>query len=210
MDSFTLCTRRSRAISVRVFSVLTRRERAFSLIELMVVTAIFVILSAVVLASNSRFGGRIILQNLAHDIGLSVRESQIYGIAVRRFDPSSGSGTFDYGYGIHFALGTSYELFADADGNGKWDPGETVKTTSLAGGYALTQICAPAATCDVSRVDILFKRPEPDACIGANGASSMSGGLCVSGITRTIITVSSPRGDSANILIDSSGQISIQ
>ena len=61
----------------------------------MVVTAIFVILSAVVLANNSRFGNVIVLQNLAHDISLSVREAQVYGIAVRRYDPLSGPGTFN-------------------------------------------------------------------------------------------------------------------
>lgn len=177
----------------------------------MVVTAIFVLLSAVVLASNSRFGSVIILQNLAHDIALSVREAQVYGIAVRRFDPTSGPGMFSYGYGMHFAPGTSYELFADANANGKWDAGETVKTTTLSGGYAITNLCGPEATCGLTRVDILFKRPEPDACISTNGAVTLSGqGLCVSAISRSIISITSPRGDAASVLIDASGQISVQ
>lgn len=177
----------------------------------MVVTAIFVILSAVVLANNSRFGNVIILQNLAHDIALSIRESQVYGIAVRRYDPSEGPGVFSYGYGMHFAPGSTYELFADANANGKWDPGETVKQTTIAGGYAITNICAPADTCGVSRVDILFKRPEPDACISAGGLTSLAGdGHCISSVQRTRITVTSARSDEASVTIESSGQISVQ
>lgn len=177
----------------------------------MVVTAIFVILSAVVLTNNSRFGNVIILQNLTHDIALSVRESQVYGIAVRRFDPSSGPGIFSYGYGVHFAPGTTYELFADANANGKWDAGETVKQTTISGGFSINDICAPAGDCGKSRADILFKRPEPDACISVSGAVSLDGsGRCVSSVQRAVIEIVSSRDDTARVTIESSGQISVQ
>jgi len=176
----------------------------------MVVTAIFVILSAIVLASNSRFGSAIILQNLAHDIALSIREAQIYGIAVRRYDPSAGPGTFGQGYGIHFAPGTSFELFADVNGNGKWESTETVKTTTIAGGFAITNVCSPEDTCGLTSVDILFKRPEPDACISANGAVTLSDGSCISALQRATIDITSPRSEAATIVIEASGQISVQ
>lgn len=177
----------------------------------MVVTAIFVILSAVVLTNNTRFGNVIILQNLTHDIALSVREAQVYGIAVRRYDPGSGTGVFSYGYGMHFMPGSTYELFADVNANGKWDAGETVKETTISGGFVVSDICAPEGQCSKSRVDILFKRPEPDACISVGGAVSLDGeGRCVSSVQRTRITIMSPRGDDAQLTIESSGQISVQ
>lgn len=177
----------------------------------MVVTAIFILLSAIVLANNSRFGNVIILQNLTHDIALSVRESQVYGIAVRRYDPSSGPGVFSYGYGVHFAPGTTFEIFADVNANGKWDAGETVKQTTIAGGFSISEICAPADSCGKSRVDVLFKRPEPDACISVSGATSLSGdGHCISSAQRTVITISSPREETASVTIEASGQISVQ
>lgn len=177
----------------------------------MVVTAIFVILSAIVLANNSRFGNIIVLQNLAHDIALSVRESQVYGIAVRRYNAPGGAGSFAYGYGMHFAPGTTYELFADANANGKWDAGETVRQTTLTGGYTISNVCAPQASCGLTRVDILFKRPEPDACISASGEVSLDGDAhCVSAVQRASITVTSARDDSATVVIESSGQISVQ
>lgn len=177
----------------------------------MVVTSIFIILSAVVLANNSRFGHVIILENLTHDIALSVREAQVYGIAVRRYDPGSGPGIFSYGYGVHFAPGTTYEIFADANANGRWDAGETVKQTTISGGFSIADICAPAADCGKSRVDILFKRPEPDACLSVSGVASLdSSGHCISSVQRTVVTISSPRDEDATVTIDSSGQISVE
>lgn len=181
--------------------------RAFSLIELMVVTAIFVILSAVVLANNTRFGNLIVLQNLAHDMALSIREAQIYGIAVRRF----GTSQFDLGYGMHFSRGSSYELFADTNRNGIWDPGETVKTTTIAGGFRVDDLCAPEGTCGRDRLDLLFLRPEPDACISTDGAVTLNAQReCISATQRASIVVSSARDDRATIVVEASGQISVQ
>ena len=181
----------------------------------MVVSAIFVLLSSVVLAGNSRFGSVIVLQNLAHDIGLSVRQAQVYGIAVRRYDNPSAPGApgvFTHSYGMHFSPGTSYELFADVNGNGIWEPGETVDPITLRGGYAITDICAPSTTCGVSRVDIVFRRPEPDACISTGGTITYDlNGVCTAAaVQRAIITIASPRGDQAEVLIDASGQISVR
>src|SRR3989344_3825107 len=81
-------------------------SRGFTLIELLVVTAILGIVSTLVLANNTRFGGAVLLENLAYEIGLSVRKAQVYGIAVRRF----GETDFSAGYGIHFnsAMPTTY------------------------------------------------------------------------------------------------------
>ena len=122
-----------------------------------------------------------------------------------------GADEFSVGYGMHFAPGDGYELFADANQNGIWDAGETVKATSIAGGYQVSDICAPADTCGVSRLDVLFKRPEPDACLSSNGTVSLnSERTCISTITRATITVVSNRDDTAKILVESSGQISVQ
>ena len=182
-------------------------QAGFSLIELLVVTAIFVILSGVVLANNSRFGNRIVLQNLAHDIALSIREAQIYGIAVKRY----GVDQFNTGFGMHFAPGSGYELFADVNKNGIWDAGETVKATSIAAGYQISDICAPDSTCGATRLDVLFRRPEPDACISTNGTVTLNDQqICMSSLTRATITITSNRDDRATIVVESSGQISVQ
>ncbi len=178
------------------------------------------VLSTIVLASNSRFGSMIVLQNLAHDIALSIRSAQVYGIAVRRCDPSVGPCTtatqFSSGYGMHFQPGADYELFVDADDDGIWDPGETVESTTIGGGYTVSDVCAPATSCaaqGVERVDILFRRPEPDACIsdGASSIQLIDGKLrCVSTIQRAVIKLESPRAEEITVVVESSGQISVQ
>jgi hypothetical protein len=172
----------------------------------MVVSAIFVILSAIVLANNARFGNVIILQTLAHDIALGVRESQVYGIAVRRF----GDNNFDIAYGMHFALGNNYELFADVNANGIWDSGETVKSTTIAGGYTISELCTTDDQCGFTRLDITFQRPEPDACLSMNAAVTRDDGECVSAVERGMIVVQANSGDESTIFVHTSGQISVQ
>lgn len=182
----------------------------------MVVCAIFIILTAVVLASNSRFGNVIILQNLAHDIALSVRSAQVYGIAVRRCDPNAvttacvSGNQFANGYGVHFAPGAGYELFVDVNDNGLWDPGETVQPTTIGGGFFIVDVCAPEGSCGRDRVDIVFRRPEPDACISANDVVTVVDSECVATIQRAHIILQSPRDDQAVVVVEGSGQISVQ
>ena len=183
----------------------------FTLIELLVVTGIIVVVSAIILASNSRFGGVITLENLAYDMALTVRQSQVYGIAVRRF----GATNYNIAYGMHFESSSpaSYVLFADAAVvNGLYDQGELVQSSTLQGGYRISNLCirpsggsgsaCAAYTCGLSALDIVFKRPEPDAYIRANGNQTLNEAACV------IIT--SPRGDTRSIVVEATGQISVQ
>lgn len=181
----------------------------------MVVTGIFMVLSGVVLSANTRFGNRVILQNLAHEMALTVREAQVYGIAVRRY----GSTDFDVAYGMHFGLAApeTYELFADANNNGTRDAGDgVIKVTTLRGGFAVSDICVRLAgssgvNCGEQAVDIVFRRPEPDACMSTEDAITYNPqGDCISNFDQARITVQGPTGATSNIVIESSGQISVQ
>lgn len=194
----------------------TKRARAFTLIEMLVVMGIMVLISGLILMNNSRFGGVVLLQNLAYDIALSIRQAQVYGIAVQRYNTS-----FEAGYGMHFQVDSegagqsAYVLFADAlsPENGYYDcpqPGTTncelVQSTSIAGGYRVSQLCITPAggaeRCDITTLDVTFKRPEPDAYIRSSDAV----GLGESGE----IHVESQRGDTKVISVQANGQISVQ
>ncbi len=181
-------------------------ERGFSLIEMMSVSAIFIILSSVVLANNTRFGSVIALQNLAHSIALSIREAQVYGLATLQY----GSQQFDTGYGMRFSLGNTYILYADLNSDGNWDSGETLKSITINGGYSITQLCAPIDSCGIATLDIIFKRPEPDACISADGSTTLVNNNCTSAIQRGMITIMSNGGDTSRVVVESTGQISVQ
>lgn len=199
-------------------------QKGFTLIELLVVVAILVTITSVVLFSNNRFGGTVLLQNLAYDVALSVREAQVYGISVRSF-----GGEFNFGYGMHFDTNSqTYVLFADVyplpggDGIYQPDQGERVKSTDIQRNYRVVKLCAPAGSSIgacvstsglwVSKLDILFKRPEPDACISADGAVKIdSDGECTQSPEESArIVLESPRGDRRGLIIEATGQISVE
>ena len=170
-------------------------------------TGIIVVISGVVLSSNLRFGGAITLRNLAYEVALSVREAQIFGISVRRF----GDDIFTAGYGMHFRASspTSYILFADAvTQNGLYDgSGELVESIAIGRGFEIADLCVVVGietteTCGIAKLDILFQRPEPDAQIRYNDGASLN--------QRARVILVSPRGDSASVLVEATGQISVQ
>lgn len=192
---------------------LTSASRGFTLIELLVVAGIVVVVTSIILANNSQFGGMITLENLSYDMALSIRQAQVYGIAVRRF----GSNNYNVGYGMHFekTSATSYTLFGDAIlANGFYDQGELVQLSTLQGGYRISDLCVRQSgslattcatyTCGLDKLDILFKRPEPDAFIRANGDSALNEAACI------IITSPRSTADKRSIVVEATGQISVQ
>jgi prepilin-type N-terminal cleavage/methylation domain-containing protein len=152
----------------------------FTLIELLVTISIFVILTGVVIFNQGKFNSTVLLTNLAYDTALTIRQAQTYGINVKEF------GDSDFiPYGVHFDKNEapkSFILFADVG----------YKTdTSSAHPYAGTDLsaCQTNFGCvnrytiqrgnyisdlvvngnSVGSLDIVFKRPNPDAIIYANG-----------------------------------------
>jgi hypothetical protein len=193
------------------------------LIELLVVCAIIVVITTLVLIDNNKFGGDVKLENFAYDVALSVRQTQIYGIAVERF----GSNNFSTGYGMHFSLSspTQYLLFADEDGTGIYDaqanPSELVPggLYTIDQGFAITSLCVipviGGSSCTpVTEIDILYVRPEPDAYISAGTGSNapvscikQQGAACN---YEAQITLSSPKGGTRTVVVDITGQISVE
>ena len=179
----------------------------FTLIELLVVVSILVVISGVLLANYSQFGGTVLLRNLAYDIALSVREAQVFGISGRSF-----SGTqFAAGHGIHVNLQDDAQrmfLFTDVNGDGLYtSAGEWIETYMLERGYRIDRVCVPSGLsedCLVTEANILFRRPEPDAVINASFGSGFSQ------YGRVRIVIASPQGDKMSVLVEGAGQISVQ
>lgn len=197
----------------------------FTLIEMLVVIGIIVVISGIIFANNVRFGGVVQLQNLAYDIALSIRQAQVYGISVQRFQQST---TFAAAYGVHFQASSpnTFVLFGDVNTplNGIYDPGgaipELVQSTSIQSGYTIAYLFvtppgqAESATGTVTSLDITYRRPNPDAYISKNGdvlTFNAQGKLTAGNINEQArIVVRSPRGDMKNVIISSNGQISVQ
>jgi prepilin-type N-terminal cleavage/methylation domain-containing protein len=210
---------------MKLYPLITRTRSSlkagFTLIELLVVVAIIVVISALILANTNKFGGETLLQNLAYDIALSLREAQVYGISVR-----ADNGVFTSGYGMHFTMATptTYNLFADLSQTGVYAPlykGVTEDVSpspyKIGQNFQISKLCVTPSNgiedCTPNKLDILFIRPEPDACISENSAVDVTSGntyACISTIQRARIVITSPRGDYMNIIVYANGQISVQ
>ena len=179
------------------------KNKGFSLPELLVVAAIFVILTAIVLFKNQQFNNTITLQNLAYEIALSIRQAQVFGLSV-----TEAPTGFDNAYGVAFIAGDGYVLFSDADGGLDYDSGEEVESFSLRKGNVITQVCARQVSgpwsCDSpsssSPFSFLFQRPNPEAIITKSGVQNFFEGE---------VFIESPSGNQKKVFINSSGQISV-
>jgi len=196
--------------------MILKQKTGFTLIELLVVVGVVVVVSGVILASSNRLGGQFLLDNFAYDMALTLREAQQYGISVQNFN-----GRFDVAYGVHFdsANPTTYVLFADANGipNGLYDPGltptELVQSYTITRGFKISSICTTlngvsAEDCTLTSLDVLFKRPEPDALLSKNRVSCTA--LSTNCQLTARIKMIAPRGNIKSIVIPANGQMSVQ
>jgi len=94
-----------------------KAHQGFALIELLIATVMFGVISTFVVIAYNRVSGQLFLSTLAYELALSFRQAQSYGVSVHQFQ-GGGTGTFDVGYGLHFDSlhNGTYAMFADADG----------------------------------------------------------------------------------------------
>src|SRR3989344_4535409 len=185
-------------------------QAGFTLIEMLVVIAVMAIVTGVMLANNGRFGGQVLLQNLAYDIALTLRQAQVYGISVQRFEDTN---EYVAGYGVNFRSSSPdlFILYGDLDGDEVYSgANETVRSAlKLHSGYKIRELIvidsdAPSVPIAASELDIGFRRPEPDAYIRRNpsGDNALYDIACIG--------IESPRGDVRYVIAHLNGQISVQ
>lgn len=203
------------------------KKGGFTLVELMVVLVIFVALTGVVMSSQSRFDGTILLNNLAYDIALSVRQAQNYGVNVKESSLNNSSSTFS-GYGVVFDTSDNkhYILFADVIGNNgngnnyfdstdffcsKSDP-ECIEKYALTRGSYIKSLCVANKEeyCTgtenlTNRLTVTFKRPNPDAHITKGVTGNM-----LSEQSFAKIVISSAGGQTKSIIVTALGQIYVK
>ncbi|MFM2414328.1 MAG: hypothetical protein RI911_21, partial [Candidatus Parcubacteria bacterium] len=154
-------------------------NRGFTLIELLLVMGILALMMGVVVSNHSRFGGKVLLRTLAYDTALTIRQAQTFGISVRQSTGGSAGTEFTPGYGININTGsvngttTSFRMYADTFSDGgvyTAASDTTLQTFNISRGYVISDLCvttvaAPSTyVCNTAtRMDILFRRPEPDA-----------------------------------------------
>ncbi|MBP6974602.1 MAG: prepilin-type N-terminal cleavage/methylation domain-containing protein [Candidatus Pacebacteria bacterium] len=209
-------------------------QSGFSLPELIIVIAIFVIISSIAMFNQSKLSSSVLLTNMGYEVGLAVREAQIYGIGVRSEDLGT---SFTGQYGAHFSVADGQErqviVFADLDTNFAYTPDHVppeekyIYEFDNRRGNKIAALCVgnitvPDETCDrgvsftspgtesLDGFDILFKRPNPSALIyGPDTSGATTDAVAKTG--RAYIVVSSVDGDDCRVvIIESTGQIRVE
>lgn len=195
----------------------------FSMMELIVVIAIFAIITSVAMFDQGRLSSNILLTNMSYEVALAIREAQVYGIGVRSVEDSEFIGE----YGAHFSIDMPRDIYVFGNNytlneNPAYDPGEEKFHYQFQNqrGNRITAICvgdidpAKGERCTdsltnpfrVSWVDIVFKRPNPAPIVYANSEAG-SGRV----VGRVYIVVNNIDGDNCRaIVIESTGQIRVE
>lgn len=192
-------------------------QRGLTLVEMMVVIAIFAVFSTLVLVKYNQFNNTILLTNLAYEVALTVRQAQVYGVATRQTTPAGGSlSGYEVAYGARFESTKTNEFYfyVDAatknnqcDGAACSSSNERIETLSLRNNYVISDFCAQLASngqtecmnsgpapSRITTLDITFIRPNPNAIIKTDhtGTSYRAASTTVStadGLNRRIITI---------------------
>jgi len=190
------------------------------------------VVSSVILFDTGRFNSSVLLRGLAYQVGLSLREAQLFGVAVK--ETGVGTNDFSSAYGVYFpssligVRGGSYPLFIDLNANGVYDDGvsSVIENYTLQNYFIVASICGVAngamqcvgicptvlpngvGACTSNALEWLvvsFHRPDPDAILK---------GMTTFGTTvlfaSAIVTVESTAGSTRAVSISSTGQIVVE
>ncbi len=100
-------------------NTISQIKKGFTLIERLMVLAIFTILTSVVMYNYAEFNSRTIMSNIAYEIALTVRQAQVYSLGVRG---QAGNEEFDNRYGVYFNTdndGKEFVFFFDKKPTGE-------------------------------------------------------------------------------------------
>lgn len=170
------------------------KHQGFTLVEFIVIISIFAIMAAVALFNFTGFRSSVGLNNLAHDIGLTIRQAQVFGWGnqtqdtnqVIQLEGGTDSGNpIRYAEGVHFTQADpkQFILYRKTSPTAPqyYDTSDiiidTIKVTgqnSIAGFFKASNkndlmLVAgnpgPAATAIGGDLSLAFTRPKPEAAI---------------------------------------------
>lgn len=79
------------------------QNRGFTIVEMLVVTGIFAVLTAIVVFRYGDFTSNLLVTNMAYEIALQVRQAQVFGLGARGSE-EAGNAVFTRPYGVHINM----------------------------------------------------------------------------------------------------------
>lgn len=165
-------------------------EKGFTLIELLVVIGMIIIMTALMLP-NWRLGDKALnLERSAHKVAQDIGRAT--ELALRAQETTCPSGTVS-GYGVYFdiAVPTSYLLFADCNGNQKYEPADQdgiVEIIELESGIEISDISISP------NLSIVFEPPRPRVFLKPGNPAEVQITLRIEGGTSTRVVKVNNRG----------------
>lgn len=216
-----------------MIKIIKELNKGFTMIEMLMVIAIFSILTSVIIFNYSDFNNNIIATNMAYEVAMTVREAQVYSLGVKT---SGGDNDFNHRYGVYFNTSNSYGnqnflLFYDSDDSMACNQTGSLCTltgctntecrqmSSMTRGIKIASLCVSTGEpldasghclgTTVKDLSITFLRPDPDAEMCTTEIS----GSCVPGhdiITDAAIIIEAPNSSRRAVVVRSTGQISVE
>lgn len=146
----------------------------FSLIEMITVTAIFLIITGIILVNAPQFRDRLSIDLVANQVAINIRGAQVYGSATKSSVLQIGNNNIYPSFGVHFnkSENNKFVLYGanlsenthGSDGNFQQDQEgyTTEETYLLPQGFIITDLFTGDNE-SVSNLDILYRRPKLDA-----------------------------------------------
>jgi hypothetical protein len=183
----------------------------FTLVELIITIAIFVFMTALVMARYNDYYSGTIFKNLAYDIAITIREAQSYGISVKVREGNNAEENFSKAYGLYIPGGGEPQSFSLKSYNlaANDTVGVSEKDYKLKHGarfYLLQVSTNDNNYISADNLTIKFQRPDPEAII----CPTISGALdCTTYKYAKIVLQAVDGATTMTVKVNSSGQIAI-
>jgi len=174
--------------------------RGFTLVELLVVIAMIIIVSAIAFTSFSAGGKQLALERSSHKVAQDIRRA--LELTLRSEPHACFSDASGYGMRFQTSTPTSYILYADCNGTESYQSGVDfdVETISLEAGIRIKQLYREAST--TSFFSVNFLPPDPKIKFTATGPPNPS-------TLRVELEIISDPTKTKNIIINTRGAIDI-
>lgn len=177
-------------------------QQGFTLIEFIVILIIFSIMASVALFNFNGFRNETSLTNLAHDLALTIRQAQVFGISATQSTGGSSTRGIFFEYDSGNAFTKSFVIFSDTGITQKlFDASDAViDTITINSTDRVTGIEDQNGNFINRDLSITFTRPYPEATINDGNSPYYS---------HVIIHLASEDGRQKQVEVFENGQIRV-